>query len=170
MKQSLLAQFAVKNLDRNSRSEQGFTLIELLVTVIIIGVLAALSLPNLLAQVGKARDIELRSTIGTINRAQQAFHFEHRFFSTDVASLGVTVTRQYQAQPLLDSDTTTYSTIRTDAPSFQTNATKAYAGRIDYSTLATDYSVIVCGSNAPAQNITAPVSGSTCPAGSGAVR
>ncbi|MGL4884096.1 MAG: type IV pilin protein, partial [Waterburya sp.] len=37
---------------------QGFTLIELLVVTIMVGVLAAISLPNLLAQIGKARETE----------------------------------------------------------------------------------------------------------------
>ncbi|MFN9175904.1 MAG: type IV pilin protein [Synechocystis sp.] len=71
----LLSQLAKK------RDEGGFTLIELLVVVIIIGVLAAVALPNLLGQVGKARESEAKNAMGTINRTQQSYHFEKASFS-----------------------------------------------------------------------------------------
>ena len=89
---------------RNKKGEKGFTLIELLVVVIIIGVLAAVALPNLLAQVGKARESEGKLGAGTITRAQQTRHFETGFFEdvTDaqLATLGtnnlsITVDSEY---------------------------------------------------------------------------
>ncbi len=65
---------------RNKKEDKGFTLIELLVVVIIIGVLAAVALPNLLGQVGKAREAEAKNGVGSITRALQGFHFEARNF------------------------------------------------------------------------------------------
>jgi prepilin-type N-terminal cleavage/methylation domain-containing protein len=68
----------------SKKGNEGFTLIELLVVVIIIGVLAAVALPNLLSQVGKARETEGKNAIGSVNRAQQSYHFEKGAFSPDL--------------------------------------------------------------------------------------
>ncbi|MBD2654408.1 prepilin-type N-terminal cleavage/methylation domain-containing protein [Synechocystis sp. FACHB-383] len=73
------------------KEEKGFTLIELLVVVIIIGVLAAIALPNLLNQVGKARMSEGKTTLGAINRGQQVYRTENPVFASAITSLDTKV-------------------------------------------------------------------------------
>jgi type IV pilus assembly protein PilA len=90
------SQFKLKLIQalNKKNGNKGFTLIELLVVVIIIGVLAAIALPNLLGQVAKGRQAEARNNLGVVNRAQQAYRLESATF-TPVSNLPVTVTSTY---------------------------------------------------------------------------
>ena len=82
MKTELKVKFLQFLLGKKKDQNEGFTLIELLVVVIIIGVLAAIALPNLLGQVGKARESEAKTALGSISRGQQSYHLEKRRFYT----------------------------------------------------------------------------------------
>jgi type IV pilus assembly protein PilA len=69
--------------------EQGFTLIELLVVVVIMGILAGIGLPSMLAQAGKANQARAQNSIGAINRAQQAYFMEKAAFATSLNDLAI---------------------------------------------------------------------------------
>jgi prepilin-type N-terminal cleavage/methylation domain-containing protein len=83
---------------QNTRlSEQGFTLLELSISVVIVGILSAIALPNFLNQVAKGRQADAITGLGTINRAQQSYRLEFGVFGTIGASgtLPVSVSSQY---------------------------------------------------------------------------
>jgi type IV pilus assembly protein PilA len=56
----------------SKRAAKGFTLIELLVVVVIVGILAAVALPNFLGQSGKARTTEASAAIDAIKSGEES--------------------------------------------------------------------------------------------------
>lgn len=81
------------------KQQKGFTLIELLIVVIIIGMLAGVAMPNYLRQVSKARESSTKLILGTISRAQQAYHWEHREFAEEINQLGIDFNSDYHSFP-----------------------------------------------------------------------
>ncbi|WP_147073927.1 type IV pilin protein [Microcystis aeruginosa] len=143
---------AIKSQEKKAR---GFTLIELLIVVILLGVLAAISLPSLLGQIAKARQAEARAALGLINRAQQGYRYEKGTFATlsELALEAATISLTFYA----------ISEVETPAPNafgaaYRANALapfdddiKNYAGAAGQ-TAAGAYTGIVCEDETPLED------------------
>ena len=141
---------------RNKKGEKGFTLIELLVVVIIIGVLAAIALPNLLGQVGKARQSEAKTTVGAINRAQQAERLQTGTFQT-LADLpiGVDAVGNNYNYATVGTPDSTYAEVSATAKTDFENDIKDYTGAVGQ-TVAGAFNALICEQN-DVDGATAPV-------------
>ena len=137
--------FAAKLLQnlRNKKGNKGFTLIELLVVVIIIGVLAAVALPNLLGQVGKARESEAKSTIGALNRAQQAYFTEKAEFATSTALIEVPTGNEKYYTISIPVAAVQLATNGANA----TDGTRDYVGGVSYNSADRTFATVVCRAN-----------------------
>ncbi len=74
------------------QASQGFTLIELVIAMLFAATLSLIAYPQLISQVGKAREAEAKNTLGAINRTQQAYRFEKGEFATSLQQLSLDFT------------------------------------------------------------------------------
>ena len=109
------------------RSKKGFTLIELMIVVAIIGILAAIAIPNFLRFQAKSKQSEAKTNLGGIFTAETAYFAEKNVFAnlgtiswapvgtpkyryttgagTDQGDLGVTLAAWVTATPAVPATT-----------------------------------------------------------------
>ena len=96
---SLLGGFICNVILRSCNSEShplfikraGFTLIELLVVVLIIGILAAIALPQYEKTVERARAAEAMQMVASIARANEVYKLANGSYTTDISLLDIQV-------------------------------------------------------------------------------
>jgi type IV pilus assembly protein PilA len=65
--------------------KKGFTLIELMIVVAIIGILAAIAIPNFLKYQARSKQSEAKMNLGSLGTSAESYHAEHDTYSPGAA-------------------------------------------------------------------------------------
>jgi type IV pilus assembly protein PilA len=114
---------------------KGFTLIELMIVVAIIGILAAIAIPNFIKFQARSKQSEAKANLKAMFTAEKAFFQEKDRFSTYVGEVGFAPERNNRyayymdgAGTLTDNRTGPNATTGTTADAIEADTFKGYVG------------------------------------------
>ena len=73
------------------KGQKGFTLIELMIVVAIIGILAAIAIPNFLTYQARSKQSEAKTNLGGIYTSEIGYFGEYNDFNSSFATIGYQV-------------------------------------------------------------------------------
>jgi prepilin-type N-terminal cleavage/methylation domain-containing protein len=92
---------------------KGFTLVEVLIVVIIIGILAAIGIPQFAASIEKAKGGEARAGLGHIQTGEKVYYAENEYYSNNLSDLDISLTQKYWSFSITTPTSTTYTATAT---------------------------------------------------------
>ena len=90
------------------RKSEGFTLIELMIVVAIIGILAAIAIPNFMTYQCKSKQSEAKTNLGGIGTAEEGYFAEYDEYSTTTTLIGWKPKGNTRYTYSIDAGTTTF--------------------------------------------------------------
>lgn len=97
--------------------KKGFTLLEVLIVVIIIGVLAAIALPQYSATLEKSKSAEAATNVGSIRTALDRYWYQNGSITTTISNLDIddpnNVTNKLYTYSIADDGTTATTRVYT---------------------------------------------------------
>lgn len=111
-------------------NKNGFTLIELMIVVAIIGILAAIAIPNFMNYQCKAKQAEAKASLGNIKTMQEAYKAEYDAYTTSMGDVGFSIntTDARYTYSIVSANSTTFTaratgTINNDTDTWEISAT-----------------------------------------------
>jgi len=97
-------------MEKMLKNKKGFTLIELMIVVAIIGILAAIAIPNFMSYQCKARQSEAKTALGTVRTLQEAYYAEYGGYGSTASNIGFAMkgTTEYQT-PTISANSSGYT-------------------------------------------------------------
>jgi prepilin-type N-terminal cleavage/methylation domain-containing protein len=105
------------------RNSKGFTLIELMIVIAIIGILAAVAIPNFMSARDKARRTSAKQALGAIRKAMEMYITDQDFYPSN---MGTTQTGAVSYLGSYTNITNLYAAFRNSALSAATITASAY--------------------------------------------
>ncbi|OIO32835.1 MAG: hypothetical protein AUJ70_04710 [Candidatus Omnitrophica bacterium CG1_02_40_15] len=97
--------------------KRGFTLLEVLIVVIIIGILAAIALPQYVTTLEKSKSAEAATNVGSIRSALDRYWYQNGAITTTISNLDIdnpnSVTNKLYTYTITDGGTTSTTRIYT---------------------------------------------------------